>query len=224
MANRYTKGKSTKLSENFNSTEFDCHCGQYCSTTLIDPQLVEYLQKIRDHFGKPIRINSGYRCSKHNVNVGGASQSYHTKGMAADIYIQGVTPGEVAQYAESIGMKGIGVYSTFTHVDTRENKYFWYDGGASNVATFGGSSTPSNPTTKPSSTTINKIEVSLPTLQQGAKNYYVRVAQALLGISVDGVFGKQTALAVYNFQKKVGLTADKIVGKNTWDALFKQGQ
>ena len=36
-------------------------------------------------------------------------------------------------------MKGIGVYSSFTHVDTRTSKYFWYDGGASNVSTFGGS-------------------------------------------------------------------------------------
>jgi hypothetical protein len=57
-------------------------------------------------------------------------------GEAADIRIDGVTPLEVAQYAEHIGMLGIGVYSWGVHVDTRTSKYFWYDGGASNVKTF----------------------------------------------------------------------------------------
>jgi hypothetical protein len=59
-------------------------------------------------------------------------------GEAADIRISGITPIEVARYAESIGMLGIGVYSWGVHVDTRTSKYFWYDGGESNVKTFGG--------------------------------------------------------------------------------------
>lgn len=135
----YTKGTATQLSTNFKSTEFDCHGSGCCTSTKVDENLVKYLQKIRDHFGKSVNINSGYRCSKHNANVGGASKSNHMEGMAADIVVSGVKPLEVAQYAEHIGMKGIGVYSSFTHVDTRTSKYFWYDGGASNVSTFGGS-------------------------------------------------------------------------------------
>jgi hypothetical protein len=59
-------------------------------------------------------------------------------GEAADIRITGITPLEVAQYAEYIGVLGIGVYSWGVHIDTRTSKYFWYDGGASNVKTFGG--------------------------------------------------------------------------------------
>jgi hypothetical protein len=59
-------------------------------------------------------------------------------GEAADIKISGVTPLEVAQYAEHIGLLGIGIYSWGVHIDTRTTKYFWYDGGASNVKTFGG--------------------------------------------------------------------------------------
>lgn len=61
-------------------------------------------------------------------------------GEAADIRITGITPIEVARYAESIGVLGIGVYSWGVHIDTRTIKYFWYDGGASNVSTFGGAS------------------------------------------------------------------------------------
>ena len=40
----YKKGTSTKLSANFNSTEFDCHGKNCCSSTSIDEKLVKYLQ------------------------------------------------------------------------------------------------------------------------------------------------------------------------------------
>ena len=135
----YKKGTATQLSTNFKSTEFDCHGSGCCSSTLVDENLVKYLQKIRSHFGKSVHINSGYRCKKHNAAVGGASASNHMDGEAADIRIDGITPLEVAQYAEHIGMLGIGVYSWGVHVDTRTSKYFWYDGGASNIKTFGSS-------------------------------------------------------------------------------------
>jgi uncharacterized protein YcbK (DUF882 family) len=76
----YTKGQVSKLSKNFNSNEFDCQGKGCCKTTLIDEKLVEYLQKIRDHFGKPLTINSGYRCGTHNKKISGATSSKHTKG------------------------------------------------------------------------------------------------------------------------------------------------
>lgn len=133
----YTKGKSTKLSINFESIEFDCHGKGCCAETEIDPMLIEYLQKIRDHFGKPVTINSAYRCAKHNKKIGGASKSKHLYGQAADIKVVGVKPLKIAQYAESIGIKGIGQYSTFVHIDTRSNKYFWYGNGQDSRSTFG---------------------------------------------------------------------------------------
>ena len=143
----YTKGQKTQLSKNFTSLEFDCHGNGCCSSTKVDSKLVDYLQKIRNHFGKAVSINSGYRCQKHNASVGGASKSNHMDGEAADIRISGVTPLELAKYAESIGVLGLGVYSWGVHIDTRTSKYFWYDGGASNVKTFGG--TPVKEETKP---------------------------------------------------------------------------
>ena len=143
MIKRFKKGVSIQLSTNFRSVEFDCHGVGCCNETLVDMQLVEYLQKIRDHFGKPIIISSGYRCERHNRSVGGATASKHKAGMAADIMIAGVAPSEVAKYAESIGVKGIGLYETakdgyFVHIDTRVTKSFWYGQGQAYRSTFGG--------------------------------------------------------------------------------------
>lgn len=201
---QYKKGQTVKLSDNFISTEFDCQGKGCCSATLIDNCLVEYLQQIREHFRKPITISSGYRCATHNANVGGASQSYHMRGQAADIVIAGITPAQVASYAESIGIKGIGLYSSFTHIDTRATKSFWYSDKQEYRSTF------------ISSTGAD----SLPLLQQGATGIYVKIIQRLLGIEVDGIFGADTSRKVIEFQKEKGLIADGIVGGKTWNALL----
>ena len=129
--NTYKRGQKCGLTEHFNISEFHCKgasCG--CTETLHDPALSAYLQQIRQHFGKPLYITSGYRCQKHNAAVGGVSGSLHMKGQAADFVISGVKPLEIAQYAESIGVKGIGLYEAedgnFVHIDTRSVKSFWY--------------------------------------------------------------------------------------------------
>lgn len=164
----YAKGSKTKLSANFNSSEFDCHGNGCCTETLIDPKLVEILQKIRNHFGKAITITSGYRCPTHNSKVSRAKNSYHTKGQAADFTVSGVTPREVAKYAESIGIKGIGLYETkddgfFVHIDTRTTKAFWYGQSESPVTTFGGGTTvttPETPVEKPTTSTLYRVRKS----------------------------------------------------------------
>lgn len=127
---QYNKGESHQLTEHFNIREFQCKgtdCG--CQETLHDPALSEYLQQIRSHFGKPLRITSGYRCDKHNQAVGGAPSSRHTKGQAADVTMDGVDALELARYAQQIGVMGIGLYGpeegNFIHVDTRSSRFFW---------------------------------------------------------------------------------------------------
>lgn len=137
----YDNKENVQLQKNFRLSEFRCKCG--CGTTLHDDRLSRQLQKIRDHFDVPVYINSGYRCEKHNKAVGGANGSRHTKGQAADIAVQGIAPAEVAKYAESIGVLGIGLYETakdgyFVHIDTREYKSFWYGQGQAYRSTFGG--------------------------------------------------------------------------------------
>ena len=56
------------------------------------------LQPVRDHYGKAIKINSGYRSPEVNASVGGSKTSDHCKGMAADIEIDGIANAELAKY------------------------------------------------------------------------------------------------------------------------------
>ena len=108
-----------ELSPHFSCAEFACHCG--CGFTVPNRPLVDLLEKLRIEVGKPIHILSGCRCRMHNRNIGGAKNSQHTLGNAADIKINGMTPDEVAHHA-SIVMNhggGIGIYKSFNHVDVR---------------------------------------------------------------------------------------------------------
>ena len=137
----YKKGEAIQLSTNFKSTEFDCHGKDCCTTTSVDPKLIEFCQNIRDHFDASVNINSGYRCDKHNAAVGGSSKSRHKSGQAADIRVTGVKPAQVAEYAEQIGILGIGLYETdsdghFVHIDTRDTKSFWYGQAQEKRETF----------------------------------------------------------------------------------------
>jgi uncharacterized protein YcbK (DUF882 family) len=77
------------------------------------------LEELRKEVGKPIKITSGYRCEKHNADVGGVKNSQHTKGTAVDVQVDGMSPDEVAFYAEKVGFKFIKRYLTFTHLDIR---------------------------------------------------------------------------------------------------------
>lgn len=123
----YSKSKNgnQKLSANFKVKEFACT--DKSDPIFISPKLVEILQKIRDHFKQPITINSGYRTPSRNKAVGGATYSQHLYGTAADIYVKGVSPKQVAAYAETLmpNYGGIGTYSNFTHIDVRETRSRW---------------------------------------------------------------------------------------------------
>jgi uncharacterized protein YcbK (DUF882 family) len=123
----YSKAKdgNKKLSTNFKVREFACSDGS--DPIFISADLVEVLQKIRTHFGKAVTINSGYRTPSKNKMVGGATYSQHCYGTAADITVKGVSPKIVAAYAETLlpARGGIGIYSTFTHIDVRAVKIRW---------------------------------------------------------------------------------------------------
>lgn len=112
--------KKGDLSHDFNRHEFACQCG--CGFDTADALLVRILQDVRDHFGRPVHINSACRCPSHNQEVGGADDSQHLYGRAADIKVGGLHPNVVADYVEHRWPDcGIGRYFTFTHVDTRTN-------------------------------------------------------------------------------------------------------
>ena len=123
----YSKKKegNVQLSANFKVKEFACKDGS--DVIFISPELVEILQKIRNHFKVAVTINSGYRTPAYNKKIGGATYSQHTYGTAVDIKVKGIKPKTVAQYVETLmpNTGGIGIYSNFTHVDVREEKSRW---------------------------------------------------------------------------------------------------
>lgn len=210
MVKNYKKGSAVRLSANFTSAEFDCHGAGCCDCTKIDTALVERLQRIRNHFGRATVINSGYRCAAHNKAVGGASASRHLKGQAADIAVSGVAPAEVAKYAEHIGIKGIGLYSNFVHVDTRTLKSFWRTALETPAGTFGGT----NPYKKPTA--------NIGSGSRGAGVKWLQWELAFFGYdcgSVDGIFGVRTRAALRRFQSDKGLAVDGICGPLTKNKL-----
>jgi hypothetical protein len=68
---------------------------------------------------RPLRINSGFRSVSHNAQVGGASNSQHMYGIAADITIDGLSPRQVATLAKTCGFSGVKAYRNHVHVDSR---------------------------------------------------------------------------------------------------------
>lgn len=171
----YKKGDSTKIATNFRAKEFDCNGKGCCNETPIDEKLVEYLQKIRDHFKKPV-VLTAYRCNTYNSKVANAApRSRHTFGQAADFHIDGVEPAEIAKYAESIGVKGIGLYDTdkdghFVHIDTRTSKSFWFGHAQERRTTFGGT----------------------PKEEGYSLEQFIRDVQKACGATVDGIAGPET--------------------------------
>lgn len=127
--NAYSKTRdgAKKLSTNFKVREFACSDGS--DAVLVAPRLVMVLQSIRSHFGQPVTINSAYRTPQKNAAVGGAAQSQHCYGTAADITVKNVAPTKVAAYARELmpDWGGVGIYERqgFTHVDVREVKSDW---------------------------------------------------------------------------------------------------
>lgn len=118
----YLYANQGNISDHFKAREFQCK--DKTEELLVATELIDTLEKIRNHFDAPVIINSGYRTPSWNSRVNGAPNSYHCKGMAADIVVKGHSSLEVAKYANSIMEKG-GVirYTNFVHIDVREGRY-----------------------------------------------------------------------------------------------------
>lgn len=108
-----------KISEHFSRDEFACQC--LCGFDSVDVELLNVLEELRNHFGKPIRITSGNRCRTHNNEIGGAISSQHTKGLAADIQVRDTSSVEVYEYLDSKypNKYGLGKYNFWTHIDVK---------------------------------------------------------------------------------------------------------
>lgn len=120
----------------FKEEEFRCKCGK-CTLPKGVPsdELVDLLCEVRKFFKSPVIINSGYRCASHNAKVGGAKQSQHTIGSAADFIVEGIQTQEVHKHCLKVfGNKPLGIaikinpknkYGGFVHLDTRGKRARW---------------------------------------------------------------------------------------------------
>ena len=104
----------------FKLEEFACPC---CGKNNIDMHLVHMLDHLRVWMAQPLKITSGYRCEKHNREVGGVPNSAHLKGLAVDIHV----PDSkfrffLIHFAIIVGFQRIGVAKNFVHLDIDEEK------------------------------------------------------------------------------------------------------
>ena len=122
--------------EFFSRKEFRCTCHR-CGGFPVEPEetMVRVVDEIRRRANVPISIvdsgGSGIRCKEHNAEVGGAANSEHLYGRAADLH-SSLPPSRLKQIAEQVtaemipGKGGIGLYSWGIHVDT--GKYSRWNG------------------------------------------------------------------------------------------------
>ena len=106
-------------SPHFTDAELACpHCGvNGCQQRLVDA-----LEAFRSRVGRPVIVNSAYRCPAHNARIGGAAKSQHMDGLAADIRVTGMTAAQLESVARRIpGIRGIGRadFQDYLHIDVR---------------------------------------------------------------------------------------------------------
>jgi uncharacterized protein YcbK (DUF882 family) len=115
---------------NFNPDEFRCKCCEIIGNEHTARHLAWSLQYIRNIVG-PLKINSAYRCPKHNKKVGGGKSSQHLESAAADLVAQDVSPLRLQDTIlgmmehNTIPNGGLGRYDTFTHYDIRLTPARW---------------------------------------------------------------------------------------------------
>ena len=111
----------------FKPAEFHCPC---CNEEAMDVEFVWRLDQLREKLGLPLRITSGYRCVQHNRAIGGADNSFHKAGLAADIMCHGDDYRHtLLNYVFKMYFGGIGIYKRHIHVDLRMRRQVLWAGG-----------------------------------------------------------------------------------------------
>jgi zinc D-Ala-D-Ala carboxypeptidase len=116
------KFKKEKIMKYFKHEEFDSS-DEPGSGLKMDKEILYMLDAVRKEYGKPIKINSGYRTVARNKKIGGVPDSSHLKGLAADISCKNSKDRfTLLGLLIDAGFKRIGVASSFIHVDIDKTK------------------------------------------------------------------------------------------------------
>lgn len=231
-----------KYTKNFKAEEFKCECnGKHCCgyPTYMKPVELMHIQTIRDHYGKPITVTCGMRCSGYNKELNGSIQnSLHLSGNAIDFYQKGVTdtlanrkasikyiktlPNHHYTYGNGINSYGASVSASYMgnalHTDTQGS--LAPSDGKLNVDGKGGAatvkamqrffSTTQDGVISGQKKSLGKYYPALTAVQYGSGgSATVKKLQKWLGVKQDGIIGQQTVKA---WQKKLGIKADGIFG------------
>ena len=123
-----------KITANFHLDEFKCKDGTPVPAEYLGnvKALAMCLERIREEWGKPVQVISGYRTKSYNKRCGGSKNSQHLRAMAADIVIDGVHPSEISLRVQElidagvILQGGVGLYpGRFVHYDVRGTAARW---------------------------------------------------------------------------------------------------
>ncbi len=122
----------TFKSKYFKYTEFRCKCNiKDCDTLPPQPHFLKALDELRERMGIPLVLTSGCRCAEHNRNEGGATNSAHLYGLAADIAIHHLSDiDKLKIYSIALELfEGVGIGKSLLHVDLKHaTKLKWeYD-------------------------------------------------------------------------------------------------
>lgn len=109
------------MSDHFSRWELRCPCCHKCE---IDPTALGQADRLRDFFDRKTTVNSGFRCPKHNAEIGGSRRSQHMRGLALDVVVEGVPPLVVGWVTRLLGWRGVEIHKTFTHIDWRKGRLF----------------------------------------------------------------------------------------------------
>lgn len=110
--------------DSYRALRHELRCQRSGAESPIDPRLIEILHQISLSTGQRIQVVSAFRGPTKPGDF-----NYHTRGMATDIRVPGVSTEDLRDLAKSLGATGVGYYPTvqFVHVDVRSVPYFWTD-------------------------------------------------------------------------------------------------
>lgn len=229
--------------KNFAPEEFRCGCGgKYCCgyPTYMQPIELKAIQNIRSHYGKPMTVTCGVRCTRYNKAVGGIKNSEHLKGLAVDYHIKGVTD-TLANRKDSIKWissqpnhhytYGNGIFVETANGKTRTG-YVSASGMGNCMHTDSRESAQPAPSVTPDgklivdgiggAATVKAMQRFFSTTQDGVisgqnkslKKYY----PALTAVE----YGKNGSACVRNLQRWAGVVQDGVIGQNTVKAWQKK--